>query len=82
MFCAPWHMPPSHIFTRGSIHEHVQCVLENTSIRQVLGWGGVLMELMSAVCLPVLFNLMKEVEGEWLKIEDYLHYSCVIIEKT
>lgn len=80
--CSVHHGTHSHIFTRGSIHEHVQCVLENTSIRQVLGWGGMLMVLMSAVCLPVLFNLMKEVKGEWLKIEDYLHYSCVIIEKT
>lgn len=59
---------PSHIFNRGSIHEHMQCVLKNTSIIQILGWGGVLMVLMSAVCLPVLFNLMKEVKGEWLEI--------------
>lgn len=45
-------------------------------------WGGVLAVLMSAVCLPVLLVLMKEVQGEWLKIGDYLHYSCVIVEKT
>lgn len=43
-------------------------------------WGGV--SCLSAVCLPVLFILMKEVNGEQLKIEDYLHCSCVIPEKT
>lgn len=43
-------------------------------------WGGVLMVLLSVVCLLILFILMKEVKGEWLQIEDYLHYSCVITE--
>lgn len=45
------------------------------------GWGGVRTVLMPAVCLLILFILMKEAKGERLKIEDYLHYSCVIIEK-
>lgn len=40
------------------------------------------MVLLSVVCLLILFILMKEVKGEWLQIEDYLHYSCVITEKT
>lgn len=58
------------------------CVHENTSIRQVLGWGGVLRVLVSALCLPILLILMEEVQGEWLKFGDYLRYSCVIVEKT
>lgn len=39
---------------------------------------------MSALCLPILLILMKEVQGEWLKFGnfDYLRCSCVIVEKS